>query len=294
MGERRILENDKIRVEIDDLGAELSRIYDKEKEREVLWDADPRYWGRHACILFPIVGALNQDTYHYEGKEYTMKQHGFARNCPFQLEKQTADSVTHKLVWDEETYAVYPFRFALYVTHTVSEKKIQVSWRVENLQEKELYFSIGGHPAFRVPVLQDTAFEDYSLVFQCKDDEPRCIRINEPGLALPESEMTMRLQDGRKKVEKDMFQEGVYIFEHGQIESAGFLMPDGSPYLTLECKGFPYFGVWAAKGAPFICLEPWYGRTDAVGFSGTLEEREGGNCLKAGQTFEASYQIMLA
>ena len=223
-----------------------------------------------------------------------MKQHGFARNMKFELEEQTDEAVTHRLMWSEETYAVYPFKFALFVTHRIFQKCVKIEWRVENLQEREMYFSIGGHPAFQVPVLPDTRQEDYALVFKCKDDRPCCIRINEPGLALPQSEMTMELSNGVKKIEKDMFKDGVYIFENGQIESAGFLMPDGSPYLTVQCAGFPYFGVWAAKGAPFICLEPWYGRTDAEGFQGTLEERIGEICLREGEKFETSYQILIA
>ena len=126
MAEMRTLENAYLVVEVNDAGAELSRVYDKKKEREVLWNADPEYWGRHAPILFPFVGKLNGGVYHYEGNEYTMSAHGFARDSEFECVERSATAVTHRLVSTGDTKKNYPFDFELLVTHRLTENHISV------------------------------------------------------------------------------------------------------------------------------------------------------------------------
>ena len=146
------IENDRIKVAVADHGAELCGIYDKKRGHEVVWHADPKYWNRHAPVLFPFVGKVCGGQYRYKGVSYPMGQHGFARDMDFTLVGTTDDSITYVLKSNEETLAKYPFEFELEITHRIEDNKVYVEWKVTNPSGDEpLYFSIGAHPAFNVP-----------------------------------------------------------------------------------------------------------------------------------------------
>lgn len=148
---RQVLENEYLKVSVEDHGAELVSVYDKENEREELWQAEPPYWNRHAPILFPNVGKHHDNTYRLNGKEFRTSQHGFARDREFVCISKTASVLTHKLVSDEETRSYFPFDFELYITHRLEERQLSVEWKVVNTSGEIMYFTIGGHPGFRVP-----------------------------------------------------------------------------------------------------------------------------------------------
>ncbi|MDY3917812.1 MAG: aldose 1-epimerase family protein [Candidatus Limivivens sp.] len=278
------MENETLLVEISDHGAELSRIYRKDTGREVLWNADPAFWNRHAPVLFPFVGASNEGVYHYQGREYPMKQHGFARDLEFELVSAGENQVVHRLESSEKTREQYPFDFCLTITHRLEGNRITVGWKVENRTEGILYFTIGAHPAFNV--------EKGSYLVTEGHEELKFIRINEPGTALPEV-YTLKLPGGRLQMPENMFDEGVYIFEDGQLDRVGLAGPDGAPIVTVSCPGFPYVGVWAKPGSSFVCLEPWYGRTDDTGYTGDLSGKTGVQKLEKDGVFEVSYEIVI-
>ncbi|MFD1403589.1 aldose 1-epimerase family protein [Robinsoniella peoriensis] len=291
MSETRVLENEALRIEVNDFGAELARVYDKNAGREVLWNADPAYWNRHAPVLFPIVGALQDEQYQYNNKSYRMGQHGFARDSVFTLEEQQSTLICHKLTWTEDSFKKYPFKFSLYITHILSGNVIKVCWKVVNEQEEAMYFGIGAHPAFLAPVKAEEKQEDYYLNLYTDKENYTCLRINEKGLALTESPETFAAQGGFCPLKKDLFKDGVWIFENAQLQKAGLALPDKTPYIEINCEGFPYVGIWTKPGAPFVCLEPWYGRTDDAGFKGKIQDKAGIQKLNAGETFEADYTI---
>ncbi|WP_044296324.1 aldose 1-epimerase family protein [Robinsoniella peoriensis] len=291
MSETRVLENEALRIEVNDFGAELARVYDKNAGREVLWNADPAYWNRHAPVLFPFVGALQDEQYQYNNKSYRMGQHGFARDSVFTLEEQQSTLICHKLTWKEDSFKKYPFKFSLYITHILSGNVIKVCWKVVNEQEEAMYFGIGAHPAFLAPVKAEEKQEDYYLNLYTDKENYTCLRINEKGLALTESPETFAAQGGFCPLKKDLFKDGVWIFENAQLQKAGLALPDKTPYIEINCDGFPYVGIWTKPGAPFVCLEPWYGRTDDAGFKGKIQDKAGIQKLNAGETFEADYTI---
>ena len=146
---RYILENDTLRVEIESFGAEIKSVKRKADGREYMWCGDPEYWGRTSPVLFPFVGAPKNKEYRYEGRTYPMGQHGFARDMEFALEAQ---SIWFVLSSTEETYAKYPFRFRLHIGYMLDENEVSVHWKVDNTDEKPMYFSIGAHPAFLCPI----------------------------------------------------------------------------------------------------------------------------------------------
>lgn len=298
MGETRILENEELLVEINDLGAELARIYDKKAGREVIWDANTKYWDRHAPVLFPFVGVLEGKTYHYKGKSYEMGPHGFARDCEFVMLEQDGSHVSHKLTWSEESLEKYPFRFSLIITHTLNGREIKVGWKVVNEQEEDMYFSIGAHPAFRVPAEGIGEGKDYflNLYTSGKEDSKKtftCLRINGEGTVLVDSPQDFPTEEGFRQIEEDLFNDGVWIFEDGQLPKVGLAYPDKTPYIEIQCEGFPYVGIWTKPEAPFVCLEPWFGRADDTGFTGELKDKKGIMKLEGGKVFQASYDIKI-
>lgn len=286
-----LLENEFLRVSIADTGAELISIYDKENEREIIWQADPAYWKRHAPVLFPNVGRHYHDTYTVNGKEYPSKQHGFARDTEFICTECTEASITHEIHSSEATRASYPFDFVLRISHILKGKELQVCWKVINESSTEMYFTIGGHPAFRVPVLEETAYHDYFLSFDRQESLKYVLLDPASGTALEGQECELKLTDGACRLDTHMFDHDALVFDRGQISRAAILFPDGSPYLELRCEGFPNFGIWSVPGAPFVCLEPWMGRCDNCGYSGSLDQKPNINAVKPGQAFDQSYII---
>ena len=291
----RILENEQLRVEIAEHGAQLSRIYDKKTGHEVIWSGDPAFWKYHAPVLFPFVGKMNGGVYRYKGREYPIGQHGFAREKEFTFVCQTEDSVTFALEDTPETRERYPFAFRLEVCHTLKDRTVTVGWKVVNPSEKEdLYFSIGAHPAFCVPAQPGEKKSDYWISFAGKEDFSYLIPVPDEGVTDPANVFTMHVDGGYLQLKEHLFDIDTYIYENGQVEEVSLCYPDRSPYVTVRCKGFPYVGLWTkSDDAPFVCLEPWYGRLDNKGFTGELPEKEGIRRLEPQGCFEAAYEIIV-
>lgn len=288
------IKNEKLSVTIAAHGAELSSIYDKANDRELVWQADPAFWNRHAPVLFPNVGKYYGGHFTYNGTDYPMGQHGFARDTEFEQVASGENFVTYRLCADEESKKVYPFDFVLEITHRLNENRLTVEWNVKNTDDKEMYFTIGGHPAFNVNVLPDTDFEDYSLVFKEGTEKLYYVLLDaESGTAIGDKVYELELTDSKYALKKDMFDKDALVFDGGQIEWAALALPDGKPYIALESKGFPNFGIWSKPGAPYVCLEPWCGRCDNKGFEGEISEKPGIIALKAGETFKKSYDIIV-
>lgn len=251
------IKNEKLAVTIAAHGAELSSIYDKANDRELVWQADPAFWNRHAPVLFPNVGKYYGGHFTYNGTDYPMGQHGFARDTEFEQAASGENFVTYRLCADEESKKVYPFDFVLEITHRLNGNRLTVEWNVKNTDDKEMYFTIGGHPAFNVNVLPDTDFEDYSLVFKEGTEKLSYVLLDaESGTAIGDKVYELELTDSKYALKKDMFDKDALVFDGGQIEWAALALPDGKPYIALESKGFPNFGIWSKPGAPYVCLEP--------------------------------------
>ncbi|MDO5548497.1 MAG: aldose 1-epimerase family protein [Eubacteriales bacterium] len=288
---KRTIENEVLAVSVADYGAELVSIWDKVKNREVLWQADPAFWARHAPILFPQVGKSYGGYFTYQGKQYPTSQHGFARDCAFAFVEQTTDRIVHRLTASEETREKYPFSFELTVTHTLRERDILVQWHVANAGDNKMYFTIGGHPAFRVPVLPDTAQTEYTLRFH-RDDLHYYLLDTDSGTANTDVLYSLPVSDGACAIPADLFAKDALLFDH-QIDWAGIALPDGTPYVSVSCPGFPNFGIWSKPDAPFICLEPWDGRCDNTGFAGEISEKPGILSLAPNGSYEKEYCITI-
>ena len=190
------LENDQLCVTISDHGAELSGIFDKKNDREILWNADPSHWKRHAPVLFPNVGRYYEDHCLINGKTYTSGQHGFARDMEFICVEETENSVTHLLESTDETKKAWRYEFQLYITHTLEGRDLTVAWKVVNKDQEIMYFTVGAHPAFNVPILPDTKREDYHLTFSGQKELTYHLLDTRYGTAIPDKVYTLVLENG--------------------------------------------------------------------------------------------------
>ena len=286
-----ILENEYLRIEIAAMGAELTRIFDRRRNAELLFDGNPAYWKRRSPILFPNVGKTFNNIVRIGGKTYPTSQHGFARDMEFALEAADAARCVYLLKSSEATLQRYPFPFELRISYALAGAALQVKWSVTNPGAEDMYFTIGGHPAFCFDEGETKA--DYMLFFPGRDSLRYVLLDEASGTALPENARTLRLEQGCLPLSDELFAHDALILDDSQVEEVWLCRRDGSRRLGMRCAGFPNFGVWSVKGAPFVCLEPWQGRCDNRGFAGELREKPGVTCLKPGQVFEKAYSVVL-
>lgn len=274
------------------MGAELTSLKDVATGTEYMWNADPAYWKRTSPVLFPIVGGLKEGKYRLDGREYPMGQHGFARDMEFRLKSQVASEIWFTLESDEETLQKYPYPFVLEIGYELEDRTVIVKWRVKNPATKQMYFSIGGHPAFMCPIDEGTKQSDYKLLFDTK--EPLISSGLQNGLLSNETKIYTQ-ENGMLPVTEHLFDKDALVIEKHQAQSVALARADGIPYLTVDFDA-PLFGIWSppGKNAPFICIEPWYGRCDRADFSDDWTKRDWIESLKPGETFTADYRITIA
>ena len=229
------IENEELTVKVSPLGAELQSIYDKRMEKEVLWQGDKKYWGRRAPVLFPNVGRHSGDFYLWKGKRFDTKQHGFARDMEFTCVLEKDDELVFSLKDTEKTREYFPFAFELKIGYTLSGRALQVKWEVKNQGQETMYFTIGGHPAFRVPVLENTVQTDYKLLFEVPDRLEYKLICPGEGTADPSSSYPLILKKYGEyygcDIEAHMFDKDALLFDEGQVQWAALGYPDGTPYV---------------------------------------------------------------
>lgn len=289
MAEKYILTNGIIEITVNSKGAELASLKDCQTGREYMWQADPAFWGRTSPVLFPVVGAFKDGEFRTKGQTYRMGQHGFARDMEFMLTRQSEDEIWFCLTDKDETWEKYPYAFGLEIGYKLEERSVKVLWKVSNPAEETLYFSIGGHPAFGAPARKA---DEITCYVQFKGKERVVSRKLSGGLATNELKTWELDADGVLAVTEEVFANDALVVEDSGCQEVALLDASHKPYLTVAFDA-PLFGIWSppGKNAPFICIEPWYGRCDHECFTGNLEERIYGNKLQAHGTFEAAYTI---
>jgi galactose mutarotase-like enzyme len=278
-----------ITVKINPQGAELTSLIKNNDGQEYMWSADPAFWSKRSPVLFPVVGTLKENCYYYKGERYELGRHGFARDRRFETEDKSENEVVFLLKSDEESLTVYPFHFSFRIRYRVEEESLQVSYEVLNTGSEEMYFSVGGHPAFRVPVKEGEEYSDYYLEFEKAETVGRW-PISAEGLI---EEFTMPLLDNSNELPlaKELFARDAIVLKDLQSQSVKLLSRKTAAGLDFSFKGFPYLGIWAAKGADFVCIEPWCGIADTVNADQQLPHKEGINSLFPGETFKRSWSV---
>ncbi len=275
------LENKFLKISIDTHGAELSSIFNKKENKEMLWHGDPAFWGRKSPVLFPVVGKYKNGKTTYNGKEYALGQHGFARDSEFTLIEQTDNKLSFELISNENTIQKYPFNFRLICSFELKDNKIIVCWNVQNTDDKTIYFSIGAHPAFYC--------KKGETVLSMNGENLQYSLVNSDGLYTSQKydvENNFVLHD-------NIFDNDALIIENSNVNEVSLIDSD-KKYITVKFDA-PLFGIWSPtkKNAPFVCIEPWYGRCDAEYFNGDITEREWGNSLNINGNWNKEYEIII-
>ena len=274
---------------IDDLGAQLCSVQDAGGV-EYIWQADPAIWGRHAPLLFPVIGRLQDGQYTHKGQTYAIPSHGFARDSRFDVVEHSQTQVVFRLTHSTETLAVYPFPFTLTVTYRLEENRLTKTCRVENPGEEEMLFELGAHDGFRAPLAPGETMDDYAVLFPGLEAitpygmDENCMTTPK-GASIP-------LPGGRLPLKPSTFGLDTVILDQLPQRTAVLVDKSGRPRVTLEFPDFPYLGIWT-QGKPFdtnyVCIEPWSTLPDAVFVGRALADKQGIQRLAPGQSQELSY-----
>lgn len=286
------IKNEVLSAGVQKKGAELCSLKNLKTGTEYIWQADPKIWPSHAPNLFPVIGILKSGSYYFEGEKYQLPKHGFVRhNENVKLVNQDETRLTFELNYSEETLKSYPFKFKFEINFTLKANTLQVSHRIFNLDEKPLYFSLGGHPAFNTPLSNGQKYEDYYLQFDQKQDLNSYV-LNEDGLVKNETKVITK-DDNRIQLNKNIFDDDALIFKNIKSKKVSLNNRKSGRILTVAYEDFENLGVWAKPGAPYVCIEPWLGIADVEETSQDIKIKEGIMKLMPSKTFNASYTISI-
>lgn len=272
------LENNTLKIGILSLGAELRSVMNKQRNYEYMWQADASVWNRSSPVLFPFVGKLKNDEYEYQGKKYSLPQHGFARNFVFDVLEKSETKLILELKSNEDTLVNYPFDFSLILKYELLDDTLHLDYEVKNTGVGSMYFSIGAHPAFNLP----GDLEDYKLEFELEEQFNR--QLLEKGLRTLEIEQ-VPMQGNSLMLKKKFFEQDAIVLQDMRSSIINLKNKKEEKLISLESKDFPYYGIWAKHPFPFLCLEPWVGVADRMNASGLLEEKEGIIKLSSSEVF---------
>lgn len=264
------IQSEKLKVEISLKGAEVTSVIDKLSQTEFMWNANPQIWNRHAPILFPIVGKLNQNTLYCKGENYKMGQHGFARDKTFEVLEIYTDLVRLMLVSDDVSLSIYPYQFKLFVTYSVKGNCLEISYEVFNPDTEKMYFSVGAHPGFLLP---EKDFNSFEIQFESKEDLET--HLLKEGLFSGEKAL-LQENTNSLSLNENTFQKDALVFKNLNSKFICLKHLNSKWEIKLDFAEFPYLGIWAKHpNQDFICLEPWQGLADKIDFNGDLSEKEG-------------------
>ena len=272
-------------------GAELTSIQYNDKEMlfqgaQVLDSNGNTFWKRQAPILFPIVGQLKNSKTKIEGKTYEMSQHGFARDMKFEEISKTENEHHYMLKYNEETLKKYPYKFELHVIYEIEKDTLIVTYKVKNVDEKSIYFGLGGHPAFDC----NYSNGEYEIAFSENEDEIEFLKLKD---GLIDTEIADNiLEDNKIYLKENTFDNDAVIMKN--IKSNKVVLQNhktNKKILEFDFTGFPYLALWSKKGAPFVCIEPWQNTADRIDSTQIYKDKENIIKLEKNKEFECKYSI---
>jgi galactose mutarotase-like enzyme len=277
------ISNSNISATINSTGAELISLQHKHTEREYIWEGNPEFWGKHSPILFPIVGTLKNNSYHYNNQNYYLPRHGFARDFEFKIIELQSDKVIFSLQESQETLKLFPFKFELQLIYSLNENELVVTYIVKNNNNTTMPYCIGGHPAFALK----NPFSQYSLHFE-SDESLLCYSLQSD--LLTNNTNILSLQNKVLPLTYSLFEKDALVFKK-MVSKQIQLLENHKPILNFKFNDFLNFGIWTKVGAPFVCLEPWLGYADTVNANGNILEKEGIQLLQSNTNKELCFSI---
>lgn len=287
------LKSDKLTARIATKGAELKSLAETATGRELIWAGNEKFWNRSSPVLFPIVGRLKDNTYHYKGKSYELPQHGFARDMEFAvLEQKDETQATFRLEHNPDTLERYPFAFMLDIRYTLAGTCLSVQYIVHNPAREEMYFSLGAHPGFNCA--QVSSKEEVKATMRMPLNTEMLIYRLKDGLVDTEpTEGLVSSIEGRIDLTDELIENDAMIFKRPLGSWIDLHVPGQPGRLRLTAKGWPFFGIWSKKGSSFVCIEPWYGVADSIDTDQDFTKKEGIQRLGPGKTWKADWAVEL-
>jgi len=285
------IENSALKIAVSEKGAELQSLVDKSTGQQYMWGGDPAVWGKHSPVLFPVIGALKDNTYLYEGRSYHLNRHGFAREMNFLPVGQLADELVLLLKHTSDTLKVYPFEFDLKLKYRLDGKTLKVTYEVSNTGSKRMWFSVGGHPAFKLPLFKGDAYAEYYLEFE--ETETAGKWPIEAGGLLAGAPVPFLNNTRVLRLNKGLFAKDAVVLKELKSRKLALRSDRTQKGFDFNWEGFPYLGIWATPGADFVCIEPWCGVADTTGPVQDITKKEGINTLDPGQIFTRTWSVTI-
>ncbi len=289
---RYTLTNYEVYLEVDSMGATLTSLRDVHGV-EYLWQGDPAYWKGQAPLLFPVVGGVRDKKCRIGGQEYPMPRHGVARIHEFRKEEAGADTLSFLLTADTETKSMYPFDFTLQVDFILTGRTLTQRFTVTNRDEKEMPFCLGCHPGFNVPLLPGEQFTDYVVKFAKTETCDSPIIDGATDLILTGQRQPVLDHTDTLPLTHALFYRDALVLEQLQSRQVSLYSTETLRGVEMDFHGFEYFGIWQAKDAPFVCLEPWTGTATTDLEGDDLAEKRGMALLAPGDSKELSMKLTL-
>ncbi|MBY0521285.1 MAG: aldose 1-epimerase family protein [Sphingomonas sp.] len=280
--------SDALCAAINPLGAELSSLKDA-AGRELMTDADPAFWRGRAPILFPIVGRLNDDLLWIDGESYRMEKHGFARRSTFDLAESSPTHALFRMTDSAETRAIYPFAFLLEIGFAIDGATLTMTAKIGNPADVPLLASFGWHPAFAWPLPYGAPRDDHRIVFAAA--ETGMLKgLNEDGL-IDDDRPTPVLGDTLSLADA-LFEHDALIWNPVASRALRYGARTG-PLLDIAFPDTPRLGIWTKPGARYVCIEPWHGIADSVGFQDEFRDKPGVFEIAPGATWQCEMRVTL-
>jgi len=275
--------------EIRSLGGELASLRRLDTGIEYLWNGDPQYWSGSSPVLFPIVCALKDGKMEWKGQKYSIGNHGFVRKSEFEVVSTTESEAIFRQSWSEETLKAYPFRYELTVRYLLAGNKLRITYQVANRGAQPMPFQIGTHPGFRCPLTEQERFEDYYLEFE-RDEKLERFFLDPANTII--SGKSALLPPGRRlPLTRELFSDGALVFKKVRSRKVTLRSRTSDHKVEVVSENLPALGIWQAKGAPFVCIEPWHGLADSNDFQGSFTEKELMVQLDPQKSFECFLEI---
>ncbi|MDO6462064.1 aldose 1-epimerase family protein [Granulosicoccaceae sp. 1_MG-2023] len=272
-------------AEISSLGAELQSLTYLPDDEQFLWHGDGNIWRGRAPILFPVIGRLRNNRIRCRGQSYPLTRHGIARQSDFRRLECTTTAASFRLRDSDRSRSLYPYAFSLEVRFELHEGTLTIHYRVSNPGDDTLWFTLGSHPAFCLP-LQDSVLSDYSVALPDDHEPLRYTLVNglmpAHGTPMPVNPITLS---------ETLFDQDALIFR--DIRSREIILSHRrhGTRIVVDTGGAPHLGIWAKPGAPYVCIEPWFGYDDPVDASGDIETKPGMLSLQPGEHWDHSLTI---
>lgn len=287
------IKNNSLQISVKNVGAELCSIKSLKSGKEYMWDANSKFWGSHAPVLFPIIGSLKNGEFLFETKKYSVPKHGLIRNNNnLKIDATKSNRLEYSFKFNDESLKLYPFQFEFFVRYILTDNTISVEHEVINhSHDMAMYFSLGGHPAFKCPINSDEQYSDYYLEFE-KEEFLDTWELQSDGLIGPKKHPLL-MNNRQLSLDEKIFNNGALIIKNLNSKIISLKSRKTNQVLMVDYREFSNLALWAIPGAQFICIEPWLGLPDNYNTNQDFIIKEGNIKLNHNKRFKASYTITI-